>query len=142
MKCPDFDQGLQPISFASRKLNDSELKHTVTNKEALAILWSVKYFKNYAYGHHVTIFTDHKLLANLKSNREPEETLGQLLIKLEYLDLNNRYIRSAENKVADTPKRTPSASNTSTLPNNNNNKTVSSSSSNKPSALVSHCPAR
>jgi hypothetical protein len=64
------------IAYASRHYNNAETRYTVTEKEALAILWSSKHFRPYIYGHEVTFFTDHKPLADLKNNRVPKRILA------------------------------------------------------------------
>lgn len=89
------------IAFASRHFSTAEEKYTINEKEALAILWSSRHFKPYIYGQRVTFFTDHKPLADLKSNRAPEEPLGRLMIKLQGLNYDIKYVRGSENTVAD-----------------------------------------
>ena len=71
------------IAFASRHLRGAELKYTVSEKEALAILWASRHFKHYLYGNNALFMTDHKPLADMRSNREPEATLGRLMLKLQ-----------------------------------------------------------
>ena len=94
-------QNNKPIAFASCSLNCAELKYTTSEKEALAIVWSVKYFKHYVYGRRVIVHTDHKPLADLKANRQPDEQLGRLMLKLQALDIEIKYVRGLENSVAD-----------------------------------------
>ncbi len=57
------------ICYASRSLAPSERKYSPTHKEALAVVWSVKKFRPYIYGHKVTIITDNKALEYLHSQR-------------------------------------------------------------------------
>lgn len=54
-----------PIAYASRTLNKAEQNYSVILKECLSIIWSVKHFKEYLYGRHFIIITDHRPLTYL-----------------------------------------------------------------------------
>lgn len=58
----------KPLAFGSRTLNDTELKYSTTEKEALAIVWAVQKYKPYLYGRKFTLVTDHKPLIFIKSS--------------------------------------------------------------------------
>ena len=51
-----------PIAFASRKTSPPERKYSATDLEMLAIVWSLKHFKEIIYGYDITVFTDHQPL--------------------------------------------------------------------------------
>lgn len=89
------------IAYASRHYTPAEDRYTVSEKEALAVLWASRQFRHYIYGQQVTFYTDHKPLADLKTNRLPEEPLGRLMLKLQGLDYKIKYIRGSDNTVAD-----------------------------------------
>ena len=57
----------QPVAFASRSLSDAETRYSQTEREALAVVFSCKRFKNYVYGLRFLVMTDHKPLLNLYS---------------------------------------------------------------------------
>ena len=60
----------QPIAYASRFLNKNEQRYSINELELLAVVWSLEHFKNYLYGSHFTLQTDHQaLLSALKNNR-------------------------------------------------------------------------
>lgn len=51
-----------PCGFASRSLTDPEKKYSPYHLEKMAILWAIKHFRNYVYGKHFTVRSDHKPL--------------------------------------------------------------------------------
>ena len=56
------DGSERPIAYASRSLSIAERKYSHLDKEALAIVFGVKHFHQYVYGHSFTIHSDHKPL--------------------------------------------------------------------------------
>lgn len=56
---------VQPIAYASRKLNATEQKYSAIDKEALAIIFGVTKFYNYTYGHCFELETDNAALVRI-----------------------------------------------------------------------------
>ena len=52
-------QDNKPIAFFSRKLNKAQRNYTVTEKELLAIVETLKEFRNILLGQNIVVFTDH-----------------------------------------------------------------------------------
>lgn len=52
----------RPMAFASRTLSPSECKYSQLEKEALALIFGIKRFHMYLYGHKFSLMTDHKSL--------------------------------------------------------------------------------
>ncbi len=55
----------RPIFFASRLLNDHEMKYAQVDKELLAVTWALERMDTFVYGQKVTVRTDHKPLLGL-----------------------------------------------------------------------------
>lgn len=96
-----------PIAYASRTLNDAERKYSTTERELLAVVWSVsKIFRPYLYGHKFTIYTDHRPLKWLFNLKEPANMkLTRWKLKLEEFDYQIEYKKGKSNTNADALSR-------------------------------------
>lgn len=95
-----------PISYASRTLNSSETKYSTTEKELLAVVWAVKYFRPYIFGRKFKIVTDHKPLQWLFSIKEHTNSkLARWRLRLEEYDYEIIYKKGISNKNADALSR-------------------------------------
>ena len=66
-----------PVSYASRKLKQSERASSVIEKEHLAIVWAIKKFDRYLYDKEFILETDHQPLIYL--NQKVEANLRLIL---------------------------------------------------------------
>ena len=64
------DGSERPVGYISRSLNDAERNYSTLEKEALAIIFGVKKFHQFLYGHSFTIKTDHKPLEGLLNEKK------------------------------------------------------------------------
>ncbi|CAH2010461.1 unnamed protein product [Acanthoscelides obtectus] len=55
----------KPICYASRTLSKNELAYSILDKEATAIVWSIKRFYQYLWGRKFTLVTDNKALMSI-----------------------------------------------------------------------------
>ena len=69
--CHKKDGEELPVVFASRTLNKAERNYTQTEKEALALVFALKRFHHYLWGHKFTLITDHKPLLGLFNPDKP-----------------------------------------------------------------------
>jgi hypothetical protein len=53
------------LAFASRKLSTTEINYTTTEREGLAMVYTLQKFHHYLLGGHFKIFTDHSALKYL-----------------------------------------------------------------------------
>lgn len=95
----------RPVAYASRTLNKSEKNYPVIEKELLAIVWAVKYFRPYLYGRPFKIATDHKPLVYLFNMRDPSSRLMKFRIALEEYNFEVEYVKGSDNAAADALSR-------------------------------------
>lgn len=99
-----LSQDGHPICFASRTLNNHEKNYSATDKEFLAILWSVNYFRPYLYGNKFKILTDHQPIKFLHSKHKGKDISPRhqrWLLKLGEYQFEIDYLKGKENRVAD-----------------------------------------
>ena len=90
----DKDKLEHPIHFVSRTLTKAERNYSITDLEGTAVFYCAKQFKSYISGnqYETLLFTDHKPLIGLFSNKEPNNarhirwciTISMLRIKILY----------------------------------------------------------
>ena len=51
----------KPIAFYSRSMNNAQQNYTTTDKELLSIVATLKEFRNILLGHHIMVYTYHKI---------------------------------------------------------------------------------
>lgn len=95
----------KPVAYASRTLNKGEKNYPVIEKELLAIVWAVKYFRPYLYGQHFKILTDHKPLIYLFNMKDPSSRLIKFRMALEEYNFEIQYIKGSDNAAADALSR-------------------------------------
>ena len=65
-----YPEGWFPIMYASRFLNEAEMKYGTKKLELLSIVWATHHFKYYLLGSKFELITDHTaLFSALKRNR-------------------------------------------------------------------------
>ena len=61
----------KPIGYASRTLNSAERNYSQLKKEGLSLVFGIKRFYSYLFGHSFTLITDHKPLLGLLDSQKP-----------------------------------------------------------------------
>ncbi|XP_029659357.1 uncharacterized protein LOC115233196 [Formica exsecta] len=96
-----------PISYISRTLNEAEGRYSTIEKECLAVVYCVTYFRHYLYGRKFTILTDHKPLVWLHSIKDSSSRLWKWRLKLSEYEYKIQYKTGKTNVVADALSRNP-----------------------------------
>jgi len=101
------DGSTQPIAYASRTIQQHEKKYSATELEALGVVWLVKHFQHYLYGHQCIVYTDHEPLRSLLNTSHPSGKLPQWGLALQEVDLVLHYRPSKTNGATDSLSRFP-----------------------------------
>ena len=97
----------RPIAYASRSSQGAEMRYSATELEALGVVWAVKRFRHYLYGHPCTTVTDHQPLKSLLNTPHPSGKLARWGLALQELDINIVYQPGKKNLAADALSRAP-----------------------------------
>ena len=68
---------LKVVGYQSYTFTKPEINYSTTEKEALAVIKSLKYFRGLIESKHVIIHTDHQALTFILKNKEPKGRLGR-----------------------------------------------------------------
>ena len=101
----DFGNGLQPVAFASRKLNGAKMRYSAYGRELLGIVWALAQWKHYCRGpHSVVIQTDHAPLCHLPNQASVNARVWKWINIMQGYNLKIRHILGKRNP-ADTLSR-------------------------------------
>nr|CAI5823027.1 unnamed protein product [Callosobruchus analis] len=94
-----------PIAYASRTLNSAECNYSTIEKELLAIVFGVKYFRPYVWGRKFIIVSDHKPLQYLLNLKQHNPRLLRWKLLLEQYDYTIQYKPGKANSNVDALSR-------------------------------------
>ena len=101
------DNGLQPVSFISRRLSDSETRYHSNELECLALVWALKKFHSYIYGRPFSVQTDNSALTWLFSKKDINGKFARWVLSLADYDFKISHVKGVQNCVADALSRNP-----------------------------------
>ena len=93
------------IAYASRQLNDYELRYPTHDLELAAIVFALKIWRHYLYGEKCEIYTDHKSLKYLFTQKELNMRQRRWLELIKDYDCSINYHPGKANVVADALSR-------------------------------------
>lgn len=96
-----FEEGEKVISYLSRSLTKQEMKLTVTEKECLAVIWSVEKLRYYLEGVHFKVITDHHSLLWLHNLKDPQGRLARWALRLQPYDFQLIHRKGKDHIVPD-----------------------------------------
>jgi len=103
--CQEFEDGLHPISYASRKLSDTERRYPILEREALGIMFALEKFQDYLLGTHFVLQVDNEALMWMISHPKQLGKIGRWVLKLSRYDFEVQHIKGTLNSVADALSR-------------------------------------
>ncbi|KAF4528167.1 hypothetical protein B566_EDAN016430 [Ephemera danica] len=101
----------KPVSYASRRLTETESRYAVIEREALGIVWACQKFHDFIMGKMFSILTDHKPLVTIlgqKNLSEMTPRLQRLRLKLLPYSYDVQYIPGKDHHMPDWLSRSPS----------------------------------
>ena len=93
------------ISYLSRSLKPSEKNYTVSEIEALSIVYAVTRFRPYLYGHEFTVVTDHQALIYMFRNNEQIPRISRWILKLQEYRFSVKHRKGTQHTNADAISR-------------------------------------
>ena len=101
----DVGNGLQPVAFASRKLQQAEVRYSAYERELLGIVWTIGQWKHYFQGPHpIIIHTDHVPLRHLPNQASVNSRIWKWLSILQSYNVDIQHIPRKRN-LADSLSR-------------------------------------
>ncbi|CAB0029779.1 unnamed protein product [Trichogramma brassicae] len=97
--------GEHPIVYASRSLTGAERNYSTTEKECLAVLWSIRKFRPYIEGYRFVVITDHSALKWLRNLKDPTGRLARWALEMQQWDFVIEHRKGALHHLPDALSR-------------------------------------
>ena len=99
------DNSEKPIAFASTKLNHTQVAWSTIEKEAYAVMFALRKFRNFIFLAKISIFSDHNPLLYLKECAPKSAKLTRWALGLQEFDITWHFRPGSKNQAADTLSR-------------------------------------
>lgn len=93
------DIGEKVVCYLSISLTKQEQKYSTTERECLAVLWSIEKLRPYIEGTHFTVITDHWSLFWLNNLKDPSGRLARWSLRLQQYNFSLVHRKGKENVV-------------------------------------------
>ena len=110
----DGNENERVVSYASRTLSDCEKNYSATEKELLAVVFAVEYFRVYLLGRKFLLLTDHIALRWLHST-EPKGRRARWIMDLQEYEFEVHHRPGTQNSNADALSRLPQKNSINTV---------------------------
>jgi hypothetical protein len=100
-------QGVHPIVFKSRNLNQSERLYSIYDKEMLEIMHVLTKFRQYLVGSRFVVKTYHNSLKHFLDQKNLSERQKKWVLKIQAFEFDIEYVKEKGNIVADALSRRP-----------------------------------
>ena len=104
------------IYYACKALDFAQANYTTTEKEFLAVVFTLEKFRSYIVGSPITIFIDHAALKYLLSKQDTKPRLTRWILLCQDFNLTIKDKKGIENVVADHLSRLVSESSSHGVP--------------------------
>ncbi|UYV66791.1 hypothetical protein LAZ67_4002869 [Cordylochernes scorpioides] len=98
---------MRPIAYYSKRLTGPEIRYSIIEKEAYAVLLSLQHFKHLLVGSRVEVHTDHKPITYNKGSDYKNARLSRWAEIIQDFNVTFIYVPGKENTVADFLSRFP-----------------------------------
>ena len=96
-----IDKHVHVIYYASKTLNDAQMNYSTTEKELLAVVFSLDKFRSYVLGSKIVIYTDNAALRYLFAKQDAKARLIRWILLLQEFDLEIKDKKRTDNEVTD-----------------------------------------
>jgi hypothetical protein len=102
-----FDDGIHPVGYFSKKLNGAALNYTTHDKEMLAIIKAIEFWRHYLFGAHFKVLSDHVTLKYFLTQSKLNLRQVRWQEFLQYFDVEINYKPGAQQQFPDALSRPP-----------------------------------
>ena len=95
----------QPIAYASRLCTAAERNYSITERETLAVIYSLEKFRDIILGYPIRVWTDHTAIQNLFKHKNLRGRLARWFVTLQNYEVKFEYIPGKKNTAADALSR-------------------------------------
>jgi len=95
------DGSEKPIAFASMKLSTTQTHWSTIEREAFAVIWALKKFRNWIFLSKIVIFSDHNPLSFLTEAAPKSAMLTRWALALQEFNVDFRYRSGRRHAAAD-----------------------------------------